>query len=105
MTAFAQGDEDIRRILTGENQQETMLGVDAPNAQALDEIRQFMEVRERQHIAVTVGEIQRRYQAAPYGWREIDVAALIAEADARRNCSSSAIIWRFPTPSAARWTA
>ena len=55
-----------------------MLGVDAPNAQALDEIRQFMEVRERQHIAVTVGEIQRRYQAAPYGWREIDVAALIA---------------------------
>ena len=78
VTAFAQGDEDIRRILTGENQQETMLGVDAPNAQALDEIRQFMEVRERQHIAVTVGEIQRRYQAAPYGWREIDVAALIA---------------------------
>ena len=75
---FAGSDDDIRRILSGENQQETMLGVDAPNAQALDEIRQFMEVRERQHIAVTVAELQKRYQAAPYGWREIDVAALIA---------------------------
>ena len=75
---FAGSDEDIRRILSGETQQETMLGVDAPNARAIEEIQQFMEVRERQHIAVTVAELQKRYQGAPYGWRELDIAALIA---------------------------
>lgn len=25
-----------------------------------------------------MGEIQKRYQAVPYGWREIDIAALLA---------------------------
>jgi hypothetical protein len=25
-----------------------------------------------------MGDVQRRYQAIPYGWREIDIAALIA---------------------------
>ena len=75
---FAGSDEDIRRILSGETQQETMLGVDAPNARAIEEIQQFMEVRERQHIAVTVAELQKRYQGVPYGWRELDIAALIA---------------------------
>lgn len=75
---FAGSDDDIRRILSGETQQETMLGVDAPNARAIEEIQQFMEVRERQHIAVTVAELQKRYQGVPYGWRELDIAALIA---------------------------
>lgn len=75
---FAGSDDDIRRILSGETQQETMLGVDAPNARAIEEIQQFMEVRERQHISVTVAELQKRYQGVPYGWRELDIAALIA---------------------------
>ena len=75
---FAGSDDDIRRILSGETQQETMLGVDAPNARAIEEIQQFMEVRERQHIAVTIAELQKRYQGVPYGWRELDIAALIA---------------------------
>lgn len=37
-----------------------------------------MEIRTRQHMNVTMSEIQKRFQAAPYGWREIDVAALVA---------------------------
>ena len=29
-------------------------------------------------VPVSMGDVQRRYQAIPYGWREIDIAALIA---------------------------
>ena len=30
------------------------------------------------HVPVTMGDLQRRYQAIPYGWKEIDIAALVA---------------------------
>ena len=76
--AFVQSDADIQKILSGGAVQETMPGVAAPNAMALEEIRQYLEIRGRQHMNVTMAELQKRYQAAPYGWREIDIAALVA---------------------------
>ena len=76
--SFIQSDAEIQQILSSPKTQEGMLGVDAPNAQALGDIEQLMEVRSRMHMQLTVGEIQKRYQAAPYGWRDIDIAALLA---------------------------
>lgn len=76
--AFVQSDQDIQAILTEKNVQEAMTGVSVPNARALDEMQQYMEVRGRQHMTVTMADVQKRYQAAPYGWREIDIAALVA---------------------------
>ncbi len=76
--SFVQSDADIQKILAGTAVQETIPGMAAPNAQALEEIRQYLEIRNRQHINVTMAEIQKRYQSAPYGWREIDIAALVA---------------------------
>lgn len=76
--SFAQSDQDIQKILTGNAVQESMMGVALPNAQALDEMRQYLEIRARQKMTVTMMELQRRYQAAPYGWREIDIAAMTA---------------------------
>ena len=76
---FAQSDADIQRILSSTTTQETMAGVETVNAQALNDIEQFLDVRKKMNIQVTVGEIQKRYQAAPYGWREIDIAALLAQ--------------------------
>lgn len=75
---FVQNDQDIQKILTGSAVQETMAGVAAPNSMALEEIRQYMDIRSRQHMTVTMAEVQKRYQAVPYGWREIDIAALVA---------------------------
>lgn len=75
--SFASSDQDIQRILAGNEVQESMNGI-SPNALSLDEIRQYMEIRKRQNMVVTMADIQKRYQAAPYGWREIDIAALIA---------------------------
>ena len=77
VNVFAQSDGDIQKILTGDVQ-ERLSGVAQPNAQAMEELQQYMEIRTRQHMNVTMSEIQKRFQAAPYGWREIDVAALVA---------------------------
>lgn len=76
--SFAQSDQDIQRLLTENTVQESMVGVAAPNALALDEVCQYLEIRARQNRTVTMMELQRRYQAAPYGWREIDIAAMTA---------------------------
>ena len=74
---FVQSDQEIQQILSGSAVQETMAGA-VPNAMALEEMRQYLEIRERQHMTITMAEIQKRYQSAPYGWREIDIAALTA---------------------------
>ena len=78
VSSFVQSDQDILQILSGQAVQETMPGMPAPNALALEEMRQYLEIRARQHRTVTMAEMQKRYQSAPYGWREIDIAALTA---------------------------
>ena len=78
VNSFVQSDADIQKILSDRAVQETISGVAPPNAMALEEIRQYLEIRGRQHMNVTMAEIQKRYQSAPYGWREIDIAALVA---------------------------
>ena len=76
--APAKDDADLRRILTGPIAQERVEGTGRANDLALREIEQFLDARARQHMPVTMADMQKRYQAAPYGWREIDVAALVA---------------------------
>ena len=36
------------------------------------------DVRHQVLIKTTMGDIQKRYQDIPYGWREIDIAAVMA---------------------------
>ena len=45
---------------------------------ALNEISQWLELQNQKMLSTSMGDVQRRYQAIPYGWREIDIAALIA---------------------------
>lgn len=78
VNTFVQSDQDIQKLLTENAVQEGMSGVAMPNAMALDEMRQYLEIRSRLHVVVTMMEMQRRYQAVPYGWREIDIAAMTA---------------------------
>ena len=37
-----------------------------------------MELQNQKMLKTSMGDVQRRYQAIPYGWKEIDIAALIA---------------------------
>jgi len=37
-----------------------------------------LELQNQKMLKTSMGDVQRRYQAIPYGWKEIDIAALIA---------------------------
>lgn len=48
------------------------------NAAAANEMENFLSAQARLHQSSSMGDLQRRFQAAPYGWREVDVAAVTA---------------------------
>ena len=75
---FYESDADILSILNGEAYQNGLVGMGSNNEFALNEISQWLEERHMSHVPISVGDVQRRYQTIPYGWREVDIAALLA---------------------------
>ena len=49
-----------------------------PNRDAAAKVEEFLEVQLNMNRNTTMDDVQKRYQAKPYGWREIDVAAVAA---------------------------
>ena len=75
---FADSDADILSILNGAQEEISFTGLGANNEDALNEISQWLELQNQKMLKTSMGDVQRRYQAIPYGWKEIDIAALIA---------------------------
>lgn len=78
VNTFYDSDADILTILNSEPYQGGFTGMGNNNEFALNEISQWLEERHMSHVPVSMGDVQRRYQTIPYGWREIDIAALVA---------------------------
>ncbi len=66
-------DAQIREILATKK----LLDVD-PNEEASAEVFEFLQMRNNLGESTTMEDVQSRFQKAPYGWREIDVAAIVA---------------------------
>jgi hypothetical protein len=77
VNVFRDSDADILQILNGEPEQGGFAGTGANNEFALNEVSQWLEDRYLSRVPVSMGDMQRRYQAIPYGWREVDIAALV----------------------------
>lgn len=76
---FSESDADIIAILNdNQSEQGRFIGAGANNESAIHDISQWLEGRHQSRVPVSMGDVQRRYQAIPYGWREIDIAAMIA---------------------------
>lgn len=77
-----ESDQDIRAILRGDHKLGMeMNGVSIgaiPNQAAADKMEEFLVVKDMQKIPVSMEDIHRNYQNAPYGWREVDIAAVAA---------------------------
>lgn len=71
-------DADIQTILNGESFNDGIPGMGNNNEFALNEISHWLETKSFSHHPVSMGDVQRWYQGIPYGWREIDIAALVA---------------------------
>ncbi len=74
ITENAQSDADISAILHGE---EAASSTEA-NRDAAAKMEEYLEVQHRKKLPTTMADVQSRYQAIPYGWREIDIAAVAA---------------------------
>ncbi len=70
-------DMDILNILN--DKQEKLSGYKSPNSDALSEIDLYLQMQEGKHLPTSMGDLQKRFKNIPYGWREIDIAALVAE--------------------------
>ena len=69
-------DAQIRQVLNGAAP--TLEGIE-PNKRAIDDVRTFLGAQAMRAVSVSMDDLQKRYQAAPYGWRERDIAAVVAE--------------------------
>lgn len=78
VNTFSESDADILTILNGEPQPGVLVGSGSNNEFALNEISLWLEERHMSHVPVSMGDVQRRYQAIPYGWREVDIAGVMA---------------------------
>ena len=77
ITANIESDSDICAILSVTAQQ-SIPGTE-PNAGALAKVEEYLTLQADMKRTVSMADIQSRYQAAPYGWREIDIAAVVAQ--------------------------
>lgn len=76
--APVEDDSDIRSTLAG-NVQAGLDGMDAGNTRALREVEDYLKVQHQRHLDTAMGDIQRKYQQRPFGWREVDIANVVAQ--------------------------
>ena len=76
ITKHAESDVDITSILSGQEPRD-MLG-NVPNQSAASKMAKFLEIQQIKNLPTSMFDIQTKYQGVPYGWREIDIAAVVA---------------------------
>jgi len=75
ITKNAETDADIIAVLSGGDV--SLPGME-PNRAAASKMEEFLEMQYNKKLPTSMADIQSRYQAIPYGWKEIDIAAVAA---------------------------
>ncbi len=75
ITEYSESDADIMALLKGDVSVGS--GMET-NRDAAAKIEEYLEMQDRKHLPTSMADVQSRYQAIPYGWREIDIAAVVA---------------------------
>ena len=75
ITKNAESDADIVAVLTGAD---NVIPGTEPNRDAAAKIEEYLEMQYTKNLPTSMADIQSRYQAIPYGWKEIDIAAAVA---------------------------
>lgn len=72
---FADTDADIIEILNGQAQPLSGAG---PNRAAAAKLEEYLVMQCNKKLPTSMADVQSRYQGIPYGWKEIDIAAVVA---------------------------
>jgi len=78
---FTNQESDLKAFLVADNDQITLddAVIESPNAQAKQMIDEFIRLQAELNKQIRIKPIYDRYTDAPYGWRELDIAGIIAE--------------------------
>ena len=76
ITKNAESDTDILAILAGNEQ--SLPGME-PNRDAAAKVEEYLIIQDKMKLPTSMADVQSRYKAIPYGWREIDIAAVVAQ--------------------------
>lgn len=77
ITKNAETDEDILAVLRGDHLNGVMAGMEA-NHDAAVNMEEYLEMQDTKKLPTSMADVQSRYQAIPYGWKEIDIALVAA---------------------------
>lgn len=72
-----QSDEEIIAILNGADSDGVFEGCEY-NKDAASKMEEYLEMQYAKNLPTSMADIQSRYSQKPYGWREIDIAAVAA---------------------------
>lgn len=75
ITENTESEADIVALLTGKV---NLLPGAEPNRNAAAKVEEYLEMQDRKHLPTSMADVQSRYQAIPYGWKEIDIAYVCA---------------------------
>lgn len=78
ITWNAESDSDVLAVLNG-NANDAMAYGMTRNEEAANRMYEFLEIQDNKKLPTSMADIQSRYGAIPYGWREIDIAAVAAK--------------------------
>ena len=73
---YIDSDDGIREIL---DSPAASLVEDTKNRDAMNEMADYLNTQRRLNQRVTMQDVQKKFSAIPYGWREIDIAAVAAQ--------------------------
>ena len=77
ITAPVAGAADVIAILAG-TAQGALAGTDGANERAVEAVETYLDNQGRLHLDTSMGDLQRHFAGRPFGWRDVDTAAVVA---------------------------
>ena len=78
ITRFADSDADVIAVLNGTANDGLAYGMQH-NQEAADAIYERLAIQDKKKMPTSMADIQKWFSDIPYGWREIDIAAVVAK--------------------------
>lgn len=75
VTQNTDSDANILEILSGNL---SMISGAEPNREAAAKVEEYLIIQDKMKRPTSMADVQARYQGIPYGWLEIDIAAVVA---------------------------
>ena len=72
----ADSEADINAVLL--SAQQSLFGTGA-NDEAAVKVEEFLTIQHAKNLRTSMADIQSRYKAIPYGWKELDIACVVAQ--------------------------